>query len=149
MKPSENAGVHLSALKYLPQIIEQSIDVEIHPDYVKGEGSHRAVENGIGRSDVLVHRLYGCINIDGRLYRVETTMYEYRGTSEQKKNTPHSYEVTKIELLEAPQRSDRRHSAMTSSNSISGAKLLQNVEKSYEKGKKVLDESRKKWRSTA
>lgn len=143
MKPSENAGVHLSALKYLPQIIEQSIDVEIHPDYVKGENSLRAVENGIGRGDVLVHRLYGCINIDGQLYRVKTTMYEYRRTSEQKKNTPHSYEVTKIELLEAPWWNDHQHAAMTSSNSISGAKLLQNVEKSYEKGKKVLDESRK------
>ena len=143
MKPSENAGVHLSALKYLPQIIEQSIDVEIHPDYVKGENSLRAVENGIGRGDVLVHRLYGCINIDGQLYRVKTTMYEYRRTSEQKKNTPHSYEVTKIELLEAPWWNDHQHAAMTSNNSISGAKLLQNVEKSYEKGKKVLEESRK------
>ena len=117
--------------------------MEIHPDYVKGENSLRAVENGIGRGDVLVHRLYGCINIDGQLYRVKTTMYEYRRTSEQKKNTPHSYEVTKIELLEAPWWNDHQHAAMTSNNSISGAKLLQNVEQSYEKGKKVIDESRK------
>lgn len=59
-----------------------------------------------------------------------------------KKNT------AEIELLEAPPRvhSDieinyRRPVAMTSSNSISAAKLLENVDKSYDKGKLIRKES--------
>lgn len=51
---------------------------------------------------------------------------------------PHRYEIAKIELLEAPSRSDREPLAMTSNNSISAAKLLKNVEKSYDNGKFIV-----------
>ena len=47
------------------------------------------------------------------------------------------------ELFEAPVRGGNETSkdpvAMTSNNSISGAKLLKNVEKSYDKGKNFLN----------
>ena len=63
--------------------------------------------------------------------------------------------IAKIELLEAPPRvhSDieinyRRPLAMTSNNSISAAKLLENVEKSYDKGKLILKESERMGKDT-
>ena len=59
---------------------------------------------------------------------------------------PHRYEIAKIELLEAPRSrqissegaDNRRPVAMTSNNSISAAKLLKNVEKSYDNGKFIV-----------
>ncbi len=140
VKKSDTLDVHLSVLQKLPDVIHESIEVEIHPDYNKGEDNNRSVENGYG-NNVLVHRLYGAVEIDGKTYRVKTTMQEFRGSEE---NKPHSYEVTKIELLDSPGKReipDRPHSDAPS-NSISTAKLLEGVEKSYDKGKKLLDESR-------
>ena len=88
-----------------------------------------------------IGRLYCAVEIDGKTYRVKTTMQEFRGGED---NKPHSYEVTKIELLDSPGKReipDRPHSDAPS-NSISTAKLLEGVEKSYDKGKKLLDEIR-------
>ena len=192
---SDELGVHLSVLPKLTDVIHESIEAEIHPDYKKGEDGLRSVENGYGEG-VLVHRLYGAVEIDGKTYRVKTTMQEFRGGEE---NKPHSYEVTKIELLDSPGKRenpdrpplvssnnsiDRKIELpdtpgtavlpdsspldMTPSNSknitsegsekanesdslplnsatngyISTAKLLQGVEKSYDSGKKLLDESK-------
>ncbi len=166
---SDELGIHLSVLPKLTYVIHESIEAEIHPDYKKGEDGTRGVENGYGEG-VLVHRLYGAVEIDGKIYRVKTTMQEFRGGEE---NKPHSYEVTKIELLDSPgkrENPDRPHSDasnnsidmkvelpdtpgtavlpdsspldMTPSNSIDTAKLLQGVEKSYDSGKKLLDESK-------
>lgn len=136
---SDNAGIHLSALKELPQIISQSIDAEVHPDYKKGENGVRSEENGVGNDGLLVHRMYGAINIDGETYRVKTTMHEFLNKSFP--NTPHSYEVTKIELIESSTADASSSPLNVSTNSISAAKLLNGVEKSYDKGKKLLDES--------
>ena len=136
---SENLGVHLAALKVLPDIIGKSIESEIHPDYHKGDDDKRHIENGHG-DDILVHRFYGACDIEGNLYRVKTTMLEFR--DETRTNRPHSYEVTKIELLDGLSNSPRRE--MVGSNpSISAAKLLNNVEKSYDFGKNLLEESKK------
>lgn len=139
---SETAAIHLSALKALPNIISNSIETEIHADYVKKGNEGRSAENGINRTDLLVHRMYGAINIDGNMYRVKTTIYEFRDAKTA--NVPHSYEVTKIELMEDSSVTpndgiDRQLNRST--NSISVAKLLKDVEKSYEPGKKVLAES--------
>lgn len=192
---SEDPFVHLSVLPKLTDVIHESIEAEIHPDYKKGEDGMRSVENGYGEG-VLVHRLYGAVEIGGKMYRVKTTMQEFRGGEE---NKPHSYEVTKIELLDSPGKRenpdrpplvssnnsidnkielldapgtavlpDSSPLDMTPSNSknitsegsekanesdslplnsatngyISTAKLLQGVEKSYDSGKKLLDESK-------
>lgn len=192
---SDDPFVHLSVLKKLTDVIHESIEAEIHADYKKGEDGMRSVENGYGEG-VLVHRLYGAVEIDGKMYRVKTTMQEFRGGEE---NKPHSYEVTKIELLDSPGKRenpdrpplvssnnsidnkielpdtpgtavlpDSSPLDMTPSNSknitsegsekanesdslplnsttngyISTAKLLQGVEKSYDSGKKLLDESK-------
>ena len=166
---SDELGIHLSVLPKLTDVIHESIEAEIHPDYKKGENGMRSVENGYGEG-VLVHRLYGAVELDGKTYRVKTTMQEFRGGEE---NKPHSYEVTKIELLDSPGKrenpdrppSDASNNSidnkielpdtpgtavlpdsspldMTPSNSIDTAKLLQGVEKSYDSGKKLLDESK-------
>ena len=164
---SDELGVHLSVLPKLTDVIHESIEAEIHPDYKKGEDGLRSVENGYGEG-VLVHRLYGAVEIGGKMYRVKTTMQEFRGGEE---NKPHSYEVTKIELLDAPGTAvlpDSSPLDTTPSNSknitsegsekanesdslplnsatngyISTAKLLQGVEKSYDSGKKLLEESK-------
>lgn len=141
---SDNAGIHLSALKELPQIISQFIDAEVHPDYKKGENGVRSGENGVDNDGLLVHRMYGAINIDGETYRVKTTMHEFKDDNTQ--NIPHSYEVTKIELIESssvtPYNNGIDRPLNVSTNSISAAKLLNGVEKSYDKGKKLLTESK-------
>ena len=137
---SDDPFVHLSVLTKLTDVIHESIETEIHPDYKKGEDGLRSVENGYGEG-VLVHRLYGAVELDGKMYRVKTTMQEFRGGEE---NKPHSYEVTKIELLDSPGKRENpdRPPLVSSSNSIDTAKLLQGVEKSYDSGKKLLDESK-------
>lgn len=140
---SDNIGVHLAALKWLPEIISESIEAEVHPDYKK-KGGIRKVQNDVN-PESLVHRFYGAVKIDGDLYRVKITLREYGD----KNRTPlaHTYEVTQIELLKAPSDGANTDSgeplAMTSNNSISVAKLLNGVEKSYDPGKKLLDESAK------
>lgn len=154
---SANIGVHLAALKKLPEIIKESIEAEVHPDYDKLNGIRNA-EN-ITNPETLIHRFYGAANVDGTIYRVKTTMREYRD----KNRSPlaHSYEITQIELLEAPSDGVINNSgeplAMTSNSSNveptvspkdSGAphriaNLLKGVEKSYDPGKKLLEESEK------
>ena len=164
---SDDLGVHLSVLPKLTDVIHESIEAEIHPDYNKDENENRSIENGYG-DNILVHRLYGAVRLGGKTYRVKTTMQEFRGGEE---NKPHSYEVTKIELLEGSKTANESDSLplsrttnnsenelldtpgtavlsdsspldMTPSNSISVAKLLNGVEKSYDSGKKLLEESK-------
>ncbi len=141
VKKSENLDIHLSVLPKLTDVIHESIEAEIHADYnVKDETGKRKAELGYG-NNILVHRLYGAVEMDGKIYRVKTTMQEFRGGEE---NKPHSYEVTKIELLDSPGKRENpdRPPSDASNNSIDTAKLLQGVEKSYDSGKKLLDESK-------
>lgn len=141
---SGNAMIHLSALKELPNIISSSITGEIHADYKKGENGQRSADNGVGDKGLLIHRMFGAIELDGKVYRVKTTMNEYRDPMAN--NTPHSYEVTEIELIESsstPSLKDDSKPVNVSNNSITAANLLNGVEKSYDKGKKLLSESEK------
>lgn len=133
---SDNLGVHLSVLKKLPSVIDSSIEAEIHADYKKGE--KRGADNGVEDKNLLIHRLYGCVRINGELYRVKTTLKERKSAGVR----PYTYEVIKIELLNGSSQ-EGTSSSDASSNSISGAKLLKGVEKSYDKGKLLLDESKK------
>lgn len=133
---SDNLGVHLSVLKKLPSVIDSSIEAEIHADYKKGE--QRTANNGIEDENLLIHRFYGCAKINGELYRVKTTIKERKSAGVK----PYTYEVTKIELLDGSSPEGTSLSD-ASSNSISGAKLLKGVEKSYDKGKFLLDESKR------
>ena len=140
---SENISIHLSALKNLPEVIDASIEVEIHADYTKVNGV-RSVENPVN-DKILIHRFYGAISHENKLYRIKTTIYEYRDTN--RTNKPYSFEVIKIELLDIVE-SNSSTSAPNSPNSHGGlsirvANILQNIEKSYDKGKFLLEESEK------
>lgn len=140
---SSNLGVHLASLVKIPEIISESIEAEVHPDFKK-QNNKRTGLNDINQES-LIHRFYGAATIEGTMYRVKTTMREYRDQN----HSPlaHSYEITKIELLEAPSdgvvSNSGEHVAMTSKSSISAAKLLKGVEKSYDSGKFLLEESEK------
>lgn len=141
---SENIGVHLAALKKLPEIIGESVEAEVHPDYKKGKDEIRDAENGHNPSK-LVHRFYGAISLDGKIFRVKTTIEEF--SNKAFPNSAHSYEVTEIEAFIEEPTNTSNNGALTSTSSREGilgtAKLLQGVEKSYDPGKKLLEESRK------
>lgn len=141
---SKNIGVHLAALKKLPEIISESVEAEVHPDYKKDEKGKREVGNGYNPSK-LIHRFYGAINLDGTVYRVKTTIEEHSNKSFP--NAAHNYEVTEIEAFIEETMNAPTDGALTSTSSREGilgvAKLMQGVEKSYDPGKKLLDESAK------
>ena len=155
---SESKDVHLAVLKVLPDVIRESVDAEQHADFKKGEDGVRSAENGIN-PNVTIHRLYGAVRMDGKVYRVKVTLKKNTRTKETPK--AYSYEATKIELLEGslsqtegshnlePSNSKSEVSAGQHGNvsgltstfprysdkSITAANLLNGVEKSYGGGK--------------
>ena len=137
---SDNIHVHLSVLKVLPIIIDASIEVEIHADYTK-ENNIRSNENYVNKN-VLIHRFYGAILFEEKLYRIKTTIKEYK-QPERFLNKPYTFEVIKIVLLDESNSTnfDAKVADSTKSGQLSAAKILQNIEKSYDKGKFLLDES--------
>ena len=138
---SDSKDVHLAVLKKLPEIIHDSVDVETTPDFKKDENGVRKVGNEINKN-VLIHRCYGAVEINGNIYRVKITLKEYKDINET--NKAYSYEATKIELLAGTLANDRKTTTDPgTNNSISVAKLLKDVEMSYRPGVKVLEESAK------
>lgn len=140
---SDNSDVHYAVMKVLPAVIREGIEAETHPNFNK-IGDARKIEYGYDKH-LLVHRVYGAVDIDGVVYRVKITMKENM-QDRSLPNKPYTYEVTdistKIEPLEAIDAQAQGHGSH-SNNSISVANLLKNVEMSYDKGKKLLDESEK------
>ena len=138
---SDNKGVHLALAEHIGEVIGESIEVEEHPDYLKNENKER--DTNVINDNALMHRFYGAITVDGETYRVMTLMRE----DEQKTigKGVHAYEVTKVELLndDTPSSSSGGRGIDEKITSVAVAKLLKDVEKSYDSGKKVLDESRK------
>ena len=129
---SESKDVHLAVLKVLPDVIRESVDAEQHADFKKGEDGVRSAENGVN-PNVTIHRLYGAVRMDGKVYRVKVTLKEDI-KSERSAKKAYSYEATKIELLAGtlvkPEGDDPN-----TNNSITAANLLNGVEKSYDGGK--------------
>ena len=122
----------MSVLKVLPKVIRESVDAEQHADFKKGEDGVRSAENGIN-PNVTIHRLYGAVRMDGKVYRVKVTLKE-NVKSERSAKKAYSYEATKIELLAGtlvkPEGDDPN-----TNNSVTAANLLKGVEKSYGGGK--------------
>ncbi len=144
---SSNEDLHYAVLKVIPQIIKNGIDVETHPNFAKKNG-RRIPENGHDKN-VLVHRVYAAVSVDGQLCRIKITMKENLQDNALA-NKPYSYEVedisTEIESLEPIGDKVNDNQVGISNNSISAAKLLKDVEMSYNQGVKVLDESEKQVR---
>ena len=124
---SENLSVHLSVLKVLPIIINASIEVEIHADYTK-ENNIRHNNNYVNKN-VLIHRFYGAVRFMDKLYRVKTTIKEYK-QPEMFINKPYTFEVIKIVLLDESNSTilGTKVADSTKSGQLSAAKLLQNIE---------------------
>jgi hypothetical protein len=139
---SANLGAHIAVLNRLPEVIGQSVEAEEHPDYAKNAEGKRTTERV--NPNVLVHRFYGAVEIDGEVYRVKTTMKENRNPSVG--NSQYTYEVTNVEVLTdigpASTSNGMGHTYLkTSSGNVPLAKLLHGVEKSHDPGKKLLSES--------
>jgi hypothetical protein len=95
-------------------------------------------KNGVEDKNLLIHRFYGCVRLNDELHRVKVTLKERKSEGVK----PYSYEVTKIQLLSGCSQNGTSCSNALN-NSISGAKLLENVEKSYDEGVKILQASKK------
>ena len=139
---SDDIGIHLSALKKLPEIIGESVECEIHPSYNKIDG-HRLSDNGYN-NDLLVHRFYGAIAHEGNVYRVKTTLIEHLDAKTSPH--PHAYEVAKIEVLPDYSGNTSIGGAQaytpTKRGTLQTTKILKGVEKSYDPGVKLLDATR-------
>ena len=129
---SESKDVHLAVLKVLPDVIRESVDAEQHADFKKGKDGVRSAANGVN-PNVTIHRLYGAVRMDGKVYRVKVTLKEDKTSKEPK--VPHSYEATKIELFAGTLGNSDNSLSPNTNNSITAANLLNGVEKSYDGGK--------------
>ena len=139
---SGNKGAHLALAEHLDEVINHSVEVEEHRDYIKGKDGKRGARiNPIA----LMHRFYGAVVIDGVPCRVMTLMREEKSAATD--NGIHSYEVQKIEVLDNELPSTPNgvgsQNQLRLDSSYPLAKLLKGVEKSYDKGKKLLEESEK------
>lgn len=139
---SGNKGAHLALAEHLDEVINHSVEVEEHPDYIKGKDGKRGARiNPIA----LMHRFYGAVVIDGVPCRVMTLMREEKSAAAD--NGIHSYEVQKIEVFDNELPSTPNgvgsQNQLRLDSSYPLAKLLKGVEKSYDKGKKLLEESEK------
>ena len=141
---SANKGIHLALAEHLEEVINNSIEVEEHPDYVKNNGTRG--NNGSVNTEALMHRFYGVAVIDGTPFRIMTLMRE--GKDSATSNGIHSYAVQKIEVLDndLPSTSNGVGSIpqVKSGSLYPLAKLLKGVEKAYDKGKYLLEESEKR-----
>ena len=148
---SVDKDTHLSIIPQLREVIAESLMAETHPDYNKGRDGKRSPENGYN-PDNLIHRCYGAISIDGQEYRVKLTLKENPSQTSRKAYT---YEVTKIELLDSTdgERTGLSSSYQSNSNGshtskvnalvpVAVAKVIKNVEKSYDTGKNLLEQSK-------
>lgn len=115
LNQSVDVNTHLAALQSVLDFIETGIPAEVHKD------TH-------GR-DFDVMRLYNAIEVDGKVYRVKSTVRKVRQGDKY-----YTYEVQKMELIEERGANPNREgesprNGNNSTNSISGAKLLKGVKK--------------------
>lgn len=134
---SDNVGVHAAVLDKLHEVINGSIEYEEDPDVPKINGV-RDISKGVN-NNVLIHRFIGAVRIDGKTYRVISKIKEYRETHLSAR--PSTYQVTEIEVFdeETPNTSNDSKRA---NGYVHVAKLLKDLEKKHDGGKKILDESK-------
>lgn len=136
---SVNKGVHLALAVHIDRVIAESIEVEEHPDRIKKDGVR---DNDTINPNALMHRFYGVARIDGKDYRVMTLMKEDSRSGES--NGVHSYEVQTIEVLneKSPSTSNGVGTPNSELEAYPLAKVIDNVVKTMEPGKKLLEESK-------
>ena len=120
-------------------MIGQSIEVEEHPDYKKGDDGIHWPENG-HNDGILMHRFVGGIIVEGKVCRVQTVMKEYLQANMSARE--YAYDVAKIEVLDdMPNTSNGVAEATEGLQPL--ANIIQKFEKSYDPGKSILSESAK------
>ena len=129
---------HMAAISHINEIIENSIDAEIHPDMEKISGRRQPMRiAGINR---MAHRLYGAVSYNGEVYLAKTLIFEYRCDD----NKPYTFEVDSVNVSPLRRIFARIFNAMpriSDNGYISGKDLLHGVKKAYD-NKFLLDESR-------
>ena len=135
-KHKDNMDV-VAAFSNLEDVVSNSILIEEHRDRIKVNGERKA-ENPSDANIEKTQRFYGAVSINGKPYRVKSTAIVFK----QGNNKMHSYEITKIELLSSSIPTINSQATAPNNNSITLANLLKDVEFSYEKGRKLLDEAR-------
>ena len=133
-KHKDNMDV-VAAFSNLEDVVSNSILIEEHRDRIKVNGERKA-ENPSDANIEKIQRFYGAVSINGKPYRVKSTAIVFK----QGNNKMHSYEITKIELLSSSIPTINSQATAPNNNSITLANLLKDVEFSYEKGRKLLDE---------
>lgn len=129
---------YIQAVPHIEELVYNSLLLEEHRDRMKNEEGERLLENYSDRNIEKIQRLYGAFQYNSQLYRVKTTIQvfkEAQGTS-----IHHGYDITEIELLN-PKTATPKEGRLQplNNNPISLAKLLNNVELSYEPNVKLLD----------
>ena len=132
----KNDTAVLTAMSHIEEIVGKSLLIEEHRDRMKIDGE-RKPDNPSDQNIEKTQRFYGAATIDGVPYRVKSTAIVSRNTD---RTRMHNYEITKIELLSPIASTRQKAYTAVDNNSITLAKLLKNVEFSYEKGRKLLDE---------
>ena len=122
-----------------PEVIKQSLTSEVQNDYIKKDGV-REPENGIS-PNIEIHRLFGAVEFNGETYLVKTTIKYFTDCSSN--NKAHSYEVIKIELLDESNSPMEPKQDSQTVSPIEAINLLQGVERSYKKGRFLLDDHSK------
>ena len=145
-KGGASPGVHLAVLNHLDKVIANSIEVEEHPDYIKGKDGVRGPENGYTRG-MLVHRFVGAVRIDGQEYIVKTTMHEHSRAEQGTRQ--YAYDVTKIAVLNVETPNTATGLTTATKGVLPLANVLNGFEKSYDPGKNLLEESKKEDRRFA
>ena len=132
---------YLKALPHIVDMVKNSVLLEEHRDRKKNANGKRFPENESDINIDKVQRLYGAIKINNYLYRTKTTIQIYQENINEGKY--HGYDITEIELLGPKPRtidiSPEGDVALPNNSSISIAKLIENVELSYESGVKLSD----------
>lgn len=86
VEKSDSIDVHFSALRKIPEIIVKSVVGEIHADR----------KNDAPLKDIVL--LYSAMDIDGKMYRIKTTVKRYNDIMT--KTKAYSYEVKEMRLLD-------------------------------------------------
>lgn len=113
-----------------PNTLSDSKDIKVD--------DKREAKNPSNPNTEKVQRFYGAVSVSGVLYRVKTTVAVFCAGNN---NRIRGYEITEIELL-APNSTPAPSKGQTVAptiNPISLAKLVENVELSYEGGKLLSD----------
>ena len=131
--------VYFAVLNSLKEVLESAVEVEIHPDMPKDDNKVRG--NRQPSLDKIIHRYYAVVTEakSGNLSRVKFTILETRNQNE--KSAIYTQEVIDITKEELSNNLDSPSRGMEVHRTFRGTKVLQGVEKSYDEGKFVLDES--------